>query len=85
MVILYNFLPNLRSPESVGEIRKSVGAIRRVRREAEISRRFGAPQMAGRARRSDRCALGISLQASELRVHALGPFQVLESPLSQLG
>ena len=24
MVILYNFLPNLRSPESVGEIRKSV-------------------------------------------------------------
>ena len=56
MVILYNFLPNLRSPESVGEIRKSVGAIRRVRREAEISRRFGAPQMAGRARRRDRSA-----------------------------
>jgi len=23
MVTLYNFLPNLRSPESVGEIRKS--------------------------------------------------------------
>ena len=27
MVILYNFLPNLRSPESVGAIRKSVGAL----------------------------------------------------------
>jgi hypothetical protein len=50
--------PNLRSPESVGAIRKSGGAISASALAAEISRRFGVPQMAGRARRSDHSALG---------------------------
>ena len=37
--------PNLRSPESVGEIRNG-GAMSANGLVAEISRRFGAPQMA---------------------------------------
>ena len=53
-----NGLRNLRSPESVGAIRKSGGAISASALGAEISRRFGAPQMAGRALRSDHSAVG---------------------------
>jgi len=37
--------PNLRSPESVGEIRKGGGAISASALVAEISRRFRAPQI----------------------------------------
>ena len=43
--------PNLRSPESVGEIRKGGGAISARALVAEISRRFRAPQMNDRANR----------------------------------
>ena len=51
-----NAFRNLRSPESVGEIRMISRAHSARALGAEISRRFGAPQMAGRARRRDRSA-----------------------------
>jgi hypothetical protein len=45
--------PNLRSPESAGEIQNGGGAISARALVAKISRRFRAPQMADRATAHD--------------------------------
>ena len=49
MMSAHSSFPNLRSPESVGEIRNGDGAISPRALVAKISRRFRAPQMADRA------------------------------------
>ena len=51
MMSAHSSFPNLRSPESAGEIRKGGSAISARALVAEISRRFRAPQMTDRANR----------------------------------